>query len=260
MSGHDHGSAWEIGLVLPFALAAALYLGAALRERRSGRGWPARRIVSWCAGLLLAIIAFIGPLAERSAADAVAHMLAHLLVGMLAPLLLVLAAPVTLALRSLDVVPARRLTRLLRSAPGRVLAHPLAAAAINLGGLALILETGLFALMREQMLVHVLVTAHLLAAGLLFTTSLLAVEPNPHRARLGVRMGVLVAALAAHGLLAKRFAADPPPGVPAEEALAAAELMFVGGDLVDAALIVLLCAEWYRGQSRALRRLEVARS
>ncbi len=260
MTGHAHGSPWQIGLLLPFAIGAALYLGAALRERRTGRGWPARRIVSWCAGLLLAVTAFVGPLAQRSAVDAVAHMAAHLLVGMLAPLLLVLAEPVTLALRSLDVVPARRLTRLLRSAPARVLAHPLAAASINLGGLALILETGLFVLMREQMLVHVLVTAHLLAAGLLFTTSLLAVEPNPHRARLGLRMAVLIAALAAHGVLAKRFAAQPPPGVSADEALAAAQLMLVGGDLVDAALIALLCAEWYRGQTRAMRRSTAVRS
>lgn len=252
--GHEHGSPLEIGLVLPLALAAALYLGAALRERREGRGWPVLRIVGWMLGLAMAVATVVGPLAQAAAADAVLHMASHLLIGMLAPLLLVLAAPLTLALRTLDPVPARRLTRLLRSLPARALAHPVTALVINLGGLALLLETGLFTLMREQMLVHVLVMAHLLLAGLLLTTALVAVEPNPHRAALPTRMAVLVAALAAHGVLAKRFAADPPPGVPADEALVAGELMFVGGDLVDAALIVLLCLEWYRGRSRQLRR------
>ena len=68
---------------------------------------------------------------------------------------------------------------------------------------------------------------------------------------------VLVLALAAHGILTKVVYAQPPAGVPVADAQAGAMLMFTAGDLVDAAIVAILCAQWYRESGRTLRRAGV---
>jgi hypothetical protein len=56
---------------------------------------------------------------------------------------------------------------------------------------------------------------------------------------------VLVLALAAHDVLAKRlYAQAGGPGLADERS--GALLMYYGGDVVDLALAVLVCARWYR--------------
>lgn len=255
--GHVHpdgggGIPIELVLQFPFAVAAIAYLVAAARARR-GRGWPWWRSVSWVVGLAIASAGIAGPLATL-AHGFVGHMVVHLLVGMVAPLLLVLGAPVTLALRTLAPVPARRVSALLRSPVPRVLSHPIVAALLNVGALWLLYRSPLHLLVAADPFLHFLVTAHFLTAGYLYTASILCVDPNPHRARLSVRGAVLVLSLAAHSVLAKTLYADPPPGVPADEAQTAAQLMFTGGDIVEVALMVLLGLEWYRASGRRLAR------
>ena len=246
---HDHaaGSAALLDLA-PAAVAALLgaaYVGAAWRDRRR-RAWPAHRTALWILGLAAATAAVTGPLAAAAHEDLVAHMVGHLLLGMLAPLLLVRAAPVTLALRALDVVPARRLAALLRSRPVRFLAHPVPAAVLAVGGMWVVYGTPVLVRMHGDPLLTALVDVHVLAAGCLFTAAIVGVDPSPHRPSPLVRGGVLVAAMAAHGILAKGLYAAPPVGVPRAEAELAARVMYHGGDLVDALLLVLLCAGWYR--------------
>ncbi|WP_460775383.1 cytochrome c oxidase assembly protein [Microbacterium sp. GXF7504] len=249
---HDHGGDALLEAVLagPFVVAAVAYVWAVLGTRRRGRPWPWHRTACWLLGLGAAASGFVGPLADAAHGDFVAHMGAHLLVGMLAPLLLVLAAPVTLALRALDVVPARRLSRILRSGPATFLTHPVVAAALSVGGLWLVYTTPLHGWMREDPLLHLVVMLHLLLAGLLFTAAIAPVDPSPHRASFPVRAGVFVAAVAAHGILAKSLYAAPPSGVPVADGMAGARLMFSGGDVIELALAVVLCAGWYRETGR----------
>jgi putative membrane protein len=190
--------------------------------------------------------ALIGPLAVAARTSFTAHMAGHLLLGMLAPLLLVLAAPVTLALCALPASRARVVSRLLRYKPLRVITHPVTAAVLNAGGLWLLYTTDLFRLMHNSVLVHVAVHAHVLVAGYLFTAAIVAIDPNPHRASIGVRSVVLIGFIAVHSILAKWLYAHPPVGVDIADARAGAQLMYYGGDVVDVALIVLLFTGWYR--------------
>ncbi|WP_261167179.1 cytochrome c oxidase assembly protein [Microbacterium sp. Marseille-Q6965] len=250
-SGHG-GIPVEAFLLLPFAVAAIAYLASAIREQRTGRGWQMWRTAIWMAGLVAAALGFAGPLAAAAHGGFVAHVGVHVLVGMIAPLLLVYGAPATLALRTLATVPARRLSRLLRSPLARFLTHPVVAALLNVGGLWVIHLTPLHGMMMQDPFLHLLVTAHFLIAGYLFTTALVSVDPNPHRAGLALRATVLVLSLAAHGVLAKLLFVNPPAGVPAAQARDGALLMFYGGDAVDLVLMVLLCAEWYRRSGRRL--------
>lgn len=255
---HDPGTpgAWPVELVLlaPFLLAACLYLCAVAAQSRRGRPWPWYRSVLWVLGLAAASTGFAGPLTPWSHATFTGHMVTHLLVGMVAPLLLMLAAPATLALRTLAVVPARRVSRLLNSIPARILTHPLVATVLNIGGIWVLYRTPLFDAMQNNVLAHWLAMSHFLVVGYLYTVSFVSIDPAPHRPSFPFRASVLVLSLAAHGAIAKSLYAYPPQGLNIADVRQGAELMYYGGDAVDLVIIVLLCAEWYRYAGRVLRR------
>lgn len=239
--------------VLPFAAAVIAYLVSVASENRRDREWPLHRVMCWVGGCMIALIGMLGPLSDDGFTGFTGHMTAHVMVGMVAPLLLVLGAPVTLALRTLDIRPARRISRVLRSRPARILALPAVAAALNVGSMALLYLTPLRELVDVPFF-HLVLMGHFLLLGTLFTASVVAVDPNPHRASIRNRLIVLVLALAAHGVVSKLIYAQPLAGVPRADSELGAQVMFYAGDVVDLALIVLVLAEWYRVSGRRLAR------
>lgn len=258
MHGHEGPSgAASVILLIPFAVALLLYVAAVATEHRRGRRWPWYRLAAFVTGTAAAAAGFTGPLA--SSTSFTAHTAAHVMAGMLAPLLLVTSAPITLALRALHVSRARLVSRVLRSRAARVVSHPVTAGLLSLGGMWVLYATPLFALSQASVTVHLLVMTHTLLAGYLFTAALIGIDPSPHRAGFGLRMGVLVGALAAHAVLAKTIYADGLPGIALADVQAGAQLMYYAGDVIDAALAVVLCAQWYRAAGRArLRAVAVA--
>lgn len=247
--GHSQG-AIDLGLVflLPLGLAAAAYIGAMIVEKRRGRrNWPTYRLIFAIVGFSAIAATLVGPLAEQSHTSFTAHMAAHLLVGMLAPLLIVLSAPVTLALRTLHVVPARRLTGMLNSVPARFFTHPIPAAVLNVGSLWALYATSLSEVMMNNLLLHYALLVHFFVAGYLFAVSMVNVDPTPHRASFRLRLGVLVVAIAGHSILAKYIYIHPPAGTMVEDAQTGGMLMFYGGDVLELALIVVFFAQWYTG-------------
>jgi putative membrane protein len=238
---------------VPF-VAAVGYVAAAGRVRRRGGIWPWWRTALWCAGLLTAATAILGPETLRRH-DFTVHMIGHLLLGMAAPLLLVSAAPFTLALRALPVGRARQLARLLHAEPVRVLTHPLAAAVLNAGGLWLLYTAGLYQHMNSRTWLHLAVHAHIALAGYLFTAAIIGVDPAPRRPAPRVRVAVVVAFLAAHDILAKYLYVHPPAGVGAEQAKAGGKVMYYGGDLLDLILITVFCWQWYTVSRPRIRRM-----
>lgn len=249
---HDHEMSvaglggFETFIMLLTATAAILYVFAAIRSGRRSKPWPLYRTVLWLLGVACAAAVFTGPLAERAHSDFTAHMLGHLLLGMLAPLLLALSAPMTLLLRTLNVRHARKLSRLLKSRVARFYSHPLTASTLNVGGLAVLYATSLFTWMHEYFWLYILVHLHVFAAGYLFTISLVYIDPVAHRVSFMTRAIILILALGGHKILSKWIYAHPPAGVARAEAESGAMLMYYGGDVIDAALIVLLCWQWYR--------------
>ena len=231
-------------------LLAALLVGAAVVYVAAARGaaWPVGRTVRWLLGIGTAV-AGVAVSSLGGAHDLRPHVVGHLLLGMVAPLLLVTAAPVTLALRALPREHARTLGRLLRRRPLAVLTHPAVAALLDVGGLWLMYRTALLSEVSPLLL-----QVHMLLAGYLFAFALIGPDPAPHRPGLVVRAGVLVAAVAAHDVLAKLLYATPPPGVPVAQAEAAGLLMYYGAAPVHVALFVLLGREWLAEQRRARAR------
>jgi putative membrane protein len=258
---HGHAG-FDPGLPLALLLgtAAVLYLAAAASQQRAGRRpWPARRVISWLLGITTIAAAVIGPLADAAQHDFAAHMAAHLLLGMLAPLLLALSAPITLALRTLDVRSARRLSRFLHLPIARFLTHPAPAALINAGSLWALYATPLSTATLGDPLLHHLVLAHLFLAGYLFTVSIIGIDPAPHRASFRLRLVVLVLAIAAHSILAKHIFSHPPGRTSPAQAEQGAMLMYYGGDLLELALVMLFCAQWYRAARPAAAQLTATR-
>ncbi len=236
----------QIILLLPFLAGVIMYLLAVFISYQKQRKWSIWRSLCWIIGSLLAILAVIGPLAERAHTDFVIHMLVHLFLGMLAPLLMAMAAPITLFLRALGVKYAKKLSGLLRSFPLRVMTDPFVACFLNIGGLWLLYTTDLFVAMHEHVLLYLLIHGHIFLAGYVFTVSMIYVEPTPHRTSYRYRSIILILALAGHGILAKFIYANPPTGVTGIEAEKGSMLMYYGGDAVDAIIIFILCLQWYR--------------
>ncbi|MEU9028177.1 cytochrome c oxidase assembly protein [Streptomyces sp. NPDC048383] len=224
---------------------------AACRLRRRGDAWHRRRDASFAAGSAGVAWAATGGL---PGGPFTAHMTQHLIVGMVAPLLLVLGRPLTLALRVLAPgTPRRALLALVRSRLVGWLLFPPLAALLNAAGLWVLYRTQLFAGMSHEPWLHALVHAHVLAVGLLFAFAVCQLEPVARRWSIGVRGASLLAAGAAHAVLAKTLYATPPPGTAfaAADVHAGAQLMYYGGDLVEAALATVVAVSWYRATGRA---------
>ena len=257
--GH-HDPGWVVLEYLAAAVVVALALGyaAGLWTTRTRSRWPIHRPVLWFVGLACLGASLIGPVADAAHASFTGHMVGHLLLGMLAPLLMVLAAPITLLLRALPVTGARRVSRVLRSGPVRVIGHPVTAAILNAGGLWLLYVTDLFHLMHSSPAIYALIHAHIFLAGYVFTAALVGVDPNPHRASMRMRSVVLIVFIAAHQILAKWLYAYPPAGVDPADGRIGAQVMFYGGDVVDVTIIVLLFLGWYRSTGPRAARVRAA--
>ncbi|OLZ52284.1 hypothetical protein BAY60_35310 [Prauserella muralis] len=245
-----------IELVIAATACAAVlgYLLAATRLRRRGDMWPRRRDVFFLAGGSALVCAVLIPLPGEPFTG---HMTQHLITAMIAPLLLVLSRPLTLTLRVLPPGRARRaLLTMAHSRPAAWLVFPPLAALLDIGVLWLLYRTPLYAATQHQPLVHAAVHAHVLIAGLLFTFAVCQLDPLRHRWNLAWRATTLLAAGAAHAILAKTLYATPPPAtaVTTDDLHTAAQLMYYGGDLVEIALAATVAITWYTTTGRAHTR------
>ncbi|WP_434599223.1 cytochrome c oxidase assembly protein [Streptomyces sp. A5-4] len=232
------------------------HLAGAARLRGRGDSWPRSRDVAFCAGGLVMIAALGAPRATDWP-PFTGHMAGHLGSGMAAPLLVALGRPVTLALRTLPPAPRRQLLALTRSRPAGALAWPPVAALVNVGGLWLLYRAPVPPYIHHGPLLH----AHLFASGALFTFAVLALDPVRHRAGFPLRAVTLVAASAAHAVLAKSLYAAGPPGTAygSADLRVASQVMYYGGDVIEVALAFALVGEWYRAGGRALGRARAPR-
>ncbi|MGG1878554.1 cytochrome c oxidase assembly protein [Paenibacillus cisolokensis] len=253
---HEHNAHsldYHIPGTLVLVIGAALlvaYIAAARATGRRLKRWPVARSICWALGLTSLAASLIGPVAKEAHHQFTAHMTVHLLLGMIGPLFIAFSRPVTLLLRTLGTSFARRLTRLLKSHYMQIISHPVMAALLNIGGLWVLYTTDLYAAMHESRFLYTLIHIHVFLAGYLFTASILANEPAPHRYRLPLRVIVLILEAAAHNILSKHLYAHPPVGVPLAQAETGSMLMYYGGDAVDIMMMTALGYQWFRSVSR----------
>lgn len=238
---------WGIFEILVCGASLALlviYWIAALGQRSSGRGWGHWRTACFSGGILLVLVALSPPIAEFAHHDLRGHMTQHLLLGMIAPLGLVLGAPVTLALRAGTRGFSRVLVRILRSPVARFVSNPLIAMVLNIGGMALLYLTPLYAAMLDNAWLHALVHWHFLVAGCLFTWAIAGPDPAPHRAGFRLRLLVMLLTMGSHAFLSKAmYAYGWPEGQGTDAVQSAARIMYYGGDLAEVLLVIALFSQ-----------------
>ncbi len=244
---HSGLSSWIPILIILGVMAA--YLGAVVWQYHLARRWSGWRTVIFLLGIGLLTFALWPSLTVWGPHHLHGHMIQHLLIGMFAPIGLVLSAPVTLALRTLPVRMARRITSLLRSQLFGGLSHPVTALILNIGGMYLLYLTPLFAYMLYHPYIHTLVYIHFLAAGYLFTWAIVGPDYVPNRPGIRTRLMVLFVSMASHAYLSKVMYAYLWPRetfYSLEQIRTAAQWMYYGGDLAEVLLAVVLFTHWYQ--------------
>lgn len=247
MHQHGAGGAWEALLpVAVLAAAATAYLLLAVRRRREPRGWSPWRTGAFLTGLALLALALVPQLSPFPVGTFHGHMYQHLLIGMYAPIALVLGAPVMLLLRSVRPSTGRAIGRVLRSRPAHLIANPVTALALNLGGLAVLYFTPLYDATAANPALHHLVHLHFLAAGYLFAWVIAGPDPAPRRPSVPARLVVLGVAILGHAVLSQLIYAGALIQVtaPAGELRAGGDLMYFGGDIAELLLALALVTTW----------------
>ncbi len=255
--GHVPQPSAGFGGALPLILLGILALGYLLLARGRGRepkGWNRWRTVAFLGGVVLLGLGLTPAASPFAEGRLPAHMYQHLLIGMYAPLGLVLGAPVTLVLRSVPRRQGKRIGRILRSAPAHVLAHPVTALTLNLGGLAALYFTPLYAAASREPALHTLIHMHFLAAGYLFAWVVAGPDPAPARPSVPARLVLLGVAIAGHAVVSQLLYAGLFVQVPAPagELRLAGELMYYAGDIAELLLAFALVSSWR--PTRGIRR------
>jgi cytochrome c oxidase assembly factor CtaG len=238
----------------------AMYLGLYyLGKRRSGSRLPRRplRVVAFCSGLAVLLVAFDSPLYAYDNFSFFAHTAQHLLLMFGVAPLVALGAPITLVLRAAPTrVRDGVLLPVLRSRLISFLTHPLVAFGIFAGVQSAIQFTPFFNAALNNGWPHVLEHALYLGSGFLFWWPILSVDAIQRRASLRTRLAALLLAIpieAALGLallfagapLYAHYASLPSPwgghGALASQHRAGL-LLWLGGDAFVAAAACLLVA------------------
>ncbi len=226
--------------------AGAAYLLLALRQQTGSRRWSWWRTALFLSGCGLLVLGFSPQALPFAEGDFRKHMLQHLLIAMIAPIGLVMAAPVTLVLRTLPARNGRRITAVLRSSWLQMIANPVVALILDLGGMAALYFTPLYSLMMAHPALDYLVHLHLLAAGCLYTWVIAGPDPAPHRPSVPWRLVVLGIAIVIHSVISQLLYAGWHVQVPAAamQLQRGAELMYYGGDIAEMLLAFALVSSW----------------
>ncbi len=255
----DHHGSSLLPLLL-LSVLFALYVVATFIQKEKKRRWNPWRTVSFVSGCVLAAISFSPQIMDYAHHHFRGHMVQHLLLGMLAPVTLVLGAPLTLALHTLPNKGARLVSKLLSSPFFHFVSHPVTALLLNTGGMYALYLTPLYNSLHNNAALHYAVHVHFLAAGYLFTWSMIGPDPAPRRPKLFTRLIALFVNIAAHSYLSKAMYAYSYPrnSIHSEADIqAAAKIMYYGGDLAELLLVIALFILWYNKKGKPHYRFSI---
>jgi putative copper resistance protein D len=186
-------------------LMVALYIKGVVVLTKRGDKWPVGRTIAFALGITATDFATSGGLGLYAQFSFSYHMTAHMVLGMIAPIGLVLGAPMTLALRTLpqgrnsDERGVRgSLLAALHSKPGIFFTNPIVALAIFDGSLFALYFTDLFSVLMQSHTGHLFMSLHFLAAGYLFFSIIIGIDPNPRKVHYLVQIVILFGAMSVH--------------------------------------------------------------
>lgn len=267
---------WRIDwLLLTVALVSiGLYVAGVVRLRRRGDHWPWLRTAVWIAGWLLFIYATSGAPGIWGRVLFSTHMVMHMIVAMFVPLLLVPGAPVTLALRALKPRqdktwgPRELILQIVHSRANRILTNPVVAALLFFVSLAIFYYSPAFELALTTHTGHLLMMAHFLITGYLFTWVLIGIDPGPRRWHPLVLLTILFVTVSFHAffgviltgtgtLLAADFYGNlnlPWLTDPLADQHTAGEIAWGVGEAPTLILALLVARNWVKADRAETRR------
>jgi cytochrome c oxidase assembly factor CtaG len=262
---------FDPGPALGVALAAGAYGWGVVRLSRRSRRWSPGRTAAFSVGLATVLFATQSGLAVYDTALFSVHVVQHVLLGVAAPFLLALGAPITLALQSCARPTQLGLLWLLRSAPVRVLTHPLVGFTVFALTLYVLYFTPLYELSLRNDWVHAAVHVHFLLAGSLFFWTVIGLDPIAHRIPFGARLIIVLLTVPFHAFLGIALLTGSTPlagdwyanardwGVaPLTDQRTGAAIMWALGDAIGLTAGAVVLAQWMAHEDRATRRAERA--
>jgi cytochrome c oxidase assembly factor CtaG len=253
-------------VVLPLALAAALYVQAVRQVDRAhpSNPVPRRRLMAFIAGLLAIELALESPIERYDTTLFSVHMVQHILLVFVAAPLLALGAPITLLLRVVRPdVRTGVVLPILHSRVVKVLAFPVVAWVLFAAVMWGTHFSPWFDAALEDPLVHQLEHVAFLGAALLFWWPVIGLDPSPWRMAHPVRVLYTFLQMPQNTFLSLAiFSATQPlyahyatnvrdwgPSALADQQAAGA-IMWVIGDLAFVSSLVLLVVAWMRAEDR----------
>jgi putative membrane protein len=217
----------------------------------------------WCfhGGTVTLLIALAGPIAAYDTVLFSVHMMQHLLLTMVAAPLLLLGAPVSMALRAASPPARRRVAALLHSVPVRAATHPVTAWSAFALTMWMVHFTAVYDAALRHEVVHVLEHGLLFASALLFWRPVVGGDPGPGRLTPALRIPYLIVAIpqqsflglalwSATDLLYGSYAAVGRAWGPSamDDQRAGAAIMWIGGDLLFVAALIVALLAWMRAE------------
>jgi putative membrane protein len=257
-------------------LTGGAYTWGVVRLHRRGRRWSPWRTASFAGGLLAIVVATQSALGAYDTSLFSVHVVQHLLLGVAAPFLMALGAPFTLALQATDRTTQVGLLWLLRTAPVRVLTHPLVGFSVFALTLFALYFTPIYELSLRNDWVHGAVHLHFLFAGSLFFWAVIGLDPVANRLPYGARLIIVLLTVPFHAFLGiallsgdTPLAADWYLGVrdwgvsPLTDQRTGAAIMWALGDVIGLVAGAVILAQWMAHEDRAnlrARRAEERRT
>ena len=240
--------------MLPVGVALAVAYGVLVR--RVARPWPVARSLAFFSGCAVLAATGLWP-----GSGFTAHMTEHVAIGMVAPVLLVLGAPITLALQATRGSTSRTLRHLLHSRAVRTLTHPVVTWVVFGATLVAVVFSPLLEWSVRNDAVHALVHVHFLAAGTLFASAILAIDPIPHPMPHGARLLAALFAVPFHAFVGVALLTARHPLFPAvypslDDQRSAAAVLWSSGELLTLTVAGIVFARWWSAEQRAGVRLD----
>ena len=265
---------------LPVIVLALLWRYGAGRVRRAhpGNPIPARRTRAWMLGLGVILLALDSGIERYDTTLFAVHMVQHLLLTLVAPPLLLYAGPITLILRAVPPSFRRRwILPILHARLLRLLAFPVVAWVLFAGVMWGSHFSPLFDASLENVWIHRLEHGLFIGAALLFWWPVVGPDPSPWRLPPAARVMYVGLQMPQNTFLAVAITMVTTPlyahyatnvrtwgPTPLEDQQLAGSLMWLVGDLVFLAAVILLVLAWMRDDERRApavdRRVDVERA
>ena len=256
------------------AAMLVFYLWGVWRLHRRGDKWPVHRTVLWVLGTVVFFWLTSGALNVYQFYFFSWHMLQHMMLGMLVPVLLAPGAPITLAMRAIRVRKdgsrgAREwLLDTVHSKYMAVVSSPIVASAIFVLSMWIFYYTPMVEWAMVNHLGHIWMVLHFTAAGYLWVSMLLGVDPQPKPTPFALRILLMLITMAFHAffglsimvnqtLIAPEYFGALGNGVDAiADQTTGGGIAWSVGEIPTLILAVVLVVLWAKSDDREAKRYD----